>query len=303
MIIIEKCPVCGSSSLKKSKAAIHPFLAERIWDGKVEETTLSECKNCSFVFFNARLSDKETRALYQDYRNQKYQEQRNKYEWWYTKEANESIGKNKYEIINRKVNLGKIIEKNIDFKEIRSVMDFGGDMGQFIPDLLSGTDRCVYEISDVQALKGIKKMTQIKNLKKKFDFVMCCHVIEHVSFPKETVQQIKQLLSNKGYAYFECPNMPPLIIALKRMRVTCIAAGFMCYAGELVEEIKSGEKFQMHEHINFFSEKSLRTLLEKNGFKVISFKDKIIRYGKYKFHDTLCALVQKNEIGQNWGGS
>ena len=175
---VNECILCSSKRLKKHKAIIASFIAERIWNKKSFGIELTLCEDCSFAFFNPRLGDDEIQALYNNYRDENYQQQRYKHEPFYTKEINELIRNNDVEIINRKKNLFKFLSDYTNTANIKSVLDFGGDQGQAIIDEFSHIDRYVFDISGADPINSnIIKINNYSECKKNsYDFIMCCHV-------------------------------------------------------------------------------------------------------------------------------
>ena len=142
-------------------ATMTPFIAERIWNSKPLKTRIVICKNCGFIFFDPRLDDDEEKALYKDYRGEEYVKQRIKHEKTYSKSLNELIGKNPIEIENRKLNLSKILNANLDLSKITNILDFGGYKGQHIVNEFNHIDKYIFDLSRVPALGDIKRINDI----------------------------------------------------------------------------------------------------------------------------------------------
>ena len=224
---------------------------------------------------------RECKKLYANYRDEAYQKQRQKYECWYTKEINELIGKDHIEIKNRNENLTRILKRNIT-GEIKSVLDFGGDKGQFIPEILKSAEKFVYEISGVTPVDGIKSLTTIKGCKKQnYDLILCSHVLEHAAKPEETIKEIKSLLQKGQYLYVELPFDSPFFkkpfsnlhfLFNKHFKFSNLIKHFIYLK-------KTPNTHIMNEHINFFTPKSINKLLEKEGFKILSSTNKTLNLG------------------------
>lgn len=291
MKLINRCVICDSKDLSNYKAVIAPFLVSRIWGSKTKKNKirLFQCRKCEFAFFNLRFEEKEMAALYKNYRDDAYQRERNQYEDWYTKEVNEEVGNGKKEIEKRNANLSSLLKNTIDVSKIKTVLDFGGDKGQFIPDLLKKAKRYVYEISGTKALPGVKSIDNIESLKLiSFDFIMCCHVLEHTPFPMQVLKQIKALSHEDSFFYFELPLDPPFLysdlLTFKNLvkRVLFI-----------IEPIrrKFFRTLLMHEHINFYSKRSLGNILDLAGFDVVKMSVKTFDLGWVK-PSVLCCLAK-----------
>lgn len=87
---------------------------------------------------------------------------------------------------------------------------------------------------------------------KKFDIVYHCEVISHFYDPIREFKKINDKLKDKGMLVFETGNL-----------------------GDVKEKYyKIFTRFQLPDHLFFFSENNLKELLERNGFKFI----KVYRY-------------------------
>lgn len=264
----QKCIICGDDNLKKYKAKISPFLVERMFDNKKNETEVLLCKNCHLNFFALRPSDEEMQKLYKDYRGEEYQKQRQKFEAGYTLEFNNYLGHNLEELSRRKKYTTDIFKNNLDVSSIKTVLDFGGDEGQFIPEILQYAERFVYEISGVTPIDGIKCIGNEKELETyNWDLIMCCHVLEHVSYPMELLTKIINLMKSGSYLYLELPidkiEKSPLKEFIRRPK-------------RLAEVISSGTMLvipQMHEHINFFNIKTLEYIFNNSEYEVLDKHD------------------------------
>ena len=244
--------------------------------------------------------------LYSGYRDETYQKQRHRHEEWYTEEVNQLIG-NQTEISNRKANLDMIVSEYVELDKIKSVLDFGGDRGQFIPDLFSEASRFVYEISGVTTDSNIMVINSIdQSDKMKFDFIMCCHVLEHVSSPVEILNNLKKFSHQGSVFYFEVPSDSPFDFKFKTafkdklkgriLRILCSNMFIYNLYYIVSSKLKWLPKFfMMHEHINHFSLKSIKYMLDLNGFEIKYLQEKPMDTGWYKSH-IICCLA---ELKQN----
>ncbi|MBR1907802.1 class I SAM-dependent methyltransferase [bacterium] len=274
----DECLICKSKNINKYAANFSQFIADRVFDGENKTFKLLHCKECGFAYFNYRMSDAENLKLYENYRDFNYQQQRQKSESWYTKEINALIGNNKTEIDSRNIHLSKLLQNNkicLNFDKNMTVLDFGGDSGQFIPETLNNCQRYVYDISGKTVLDGIKLLKTLEECKsQKYDLVICAHVLEHITNPDDTIKTIKSLLSQNGLLYIELPFDSPFYKKLgdnlqylfnPHFRFKDIVKHFF-------SKLKSFRKksFDMHEHINYFTLSSAEILLTNNDFKIIS---------------------------------
>jgi hypothetical protein len=259
-------------------AIVAPFIAHYACGSEPQPCRLCECVHCSFRFFDSRLTDAEISALYSGYRGPRYFESRHRHEFWYSADVNEGIGNDAAEIVSRKQNLAKLLSGRFD--SIRSVLDYGGDRGQFIPDHL-GTERFVYEISDANPVPGVSRIGSVEG--KQFDFVMLAHVLEHCSEPLNIANELKQLANERTIYYFEVPYERPSLRLTPRGRLQRLYSDALLRSGPLLTAVDlystvSRVKFDCNlpfgilkcsEHLNFFNEKSLRALLQRCGYEVI----------------------------------
>jgi hypothetical protein len=212
--------------------------------GHPPDVRLAKCPDCGFQFYVPRPTEDELTRIYINYRGKDYQKERQSYEPNYTEEFNSNLGQHPQEIANRRNNLIRLIKGH----KIKTILDYGGDRGQLLPDVQG---RYVYEISGIEPMVGVTMWT---GTPKKFDLVMCCMLMEHLSDP---VALFKELKSLGKHIFIEVPAKGPT------------------YQDEVP---------MMHEHINFFTPKSLEIM---TGGK---FKIKEIDFG-YDKVQTICGLI------------
>lgn len=278
MYFINSCPCCASTSLLKWPAIVAPFVARYACGMEPQACSLCECSRCSFRFFDSRLTDSEIGTLYAGYRGPAYFEARHRHEFWYSASVNAGIGNDLEEIESRKRNLAKLLSTRSD--SITSVLDFGGDRGQFIPDHL-GTERYVFEISDATPVPGVKRLESVEG--KQFDLVMLAHVLEHCSEPLKFIEDLKRLANEHTVYFFEVPFERPSLRLAPRGALQRAYRDALLHAGPVLTAIDLYStvcrvKFDcliplcLHkcsEHLNFFNERSLRALLERGGFELL----------------------------------
>jgi hypothetical protein len=224
------------------------------------------------------MTDEEIARLYAAYRGEDYYKARHACEPWYTRSANDGIGGDTHEIASRKQNLLSILRDHAE--SITTVLDFGGDRGQMIPDSL-GRERFVYEISSAPTVDGVQRITELDG--KQFDFVMLAHVLEHCSQPKDMLNTLKPLLHERSLLYLEVPFERPTMRMAGSGNFQRSYLNALIGVGPLLKLVDfystvARVKFntipplglqKCSEHLNFFTPTSLKALLERNGLELI----------------------------------
>lgn len=94
-----KCLVCGSEKIIMRPTKMSDFLVARIFGDEEAEkeypVNLCHCEECSFSFYDRRLTDDESGRLYEEYRGDEYQKIRERYDCWYTKKINDALNHEK----------------------------------------------------------------------------------------------------------------------------------------------------------------------------------------------------------------
>jgi hypothetical protein len=217
------------------------------------------CNNCKIGYFTRRYSNYEMNLIYKDYRGTKYFETRNKWEKWYDKEffTNESSSSFALE---RKLMIENFIVSKINYK-IETVLDVGGDKGQYIPDFESTTKRFVVDPSNRELAHGVKRLNSLEDIEK-CDLILYSHVLEHVSFP---LQDIVNLLRKCKALYIEVPFGKPKINLARRLGIFVPLILILSKFPKLYRLSNRNLWLNQSEHINFFEENSFRFIAEINN--------------------------------------
>ena len=266
------CPACQSGDLVRYPAEFSPFVSRRVFDGENKRFDFLLCRKCGFAFYSYRFSDEEAAKLYRHYRDDAYQRERQACESWYTKDINALIGNNEKELSSRHALLTSVLKESVpNMSDIKAVLDFGGDRGQFIPPVLHKAEKYVYDISDQPVNDGVFKLTDIgaEKEKRRFDLVLCAHVLEHVGDPNAVLETIKSVMKAGQMLYVELPFDSPFY---KKMTENLQYLFNPHYSlKNIVRQymrMKRTKAFLMHEHVNFFTKESVGALLARHGFDI-----------------------------------
>ncbi|GMO58086.1 MAG: hypothetical protein Ta2G_18130 [Termitinemataceae bacterium] len=288
------CLICGSKNVEIKKAVIADFLLERIWNNKKDKKTdLIHCKECGFAYFKQRLNEEEASHLYTGYRNGCYQQQRQKYESWYTKEINNFTSDDVAYNFSQETMEQIFCEANINIEEIKIALDYGGDTGKNIPRIFNkDTKKYVYDISGVDTEKDVIGLTDLNVVRNtKYDFIMNTGVLEHVSSPKEIVLIIKSLLRDNGITYIEVPFDSPFhkvptdyiqFLFNKNFKIKALIDRFI---------LNLKYPYKMHEHINYFTPESINKLLQNCGLDVKTVRVIRSKSSHFGIQDSICILA------------
>ena len=256
MKIVFACVICGCSDVRKKISQFAPFVAHRLFDYPMVKisfgggahipppvlTNALRCPACGFVFSQMRPDDDEMARLYAGYRGPHYVDERDAYEPGY-RALNPLIGNGPDEIENRQKAMADFLGAAADLSSVRRVLDYGGDQGQHIPRILSAGEKIVYDISGKEPVPGVRSVRSLDGVRG-VDFLMMSNVLEHVSYPTALLDDAAAVMAPGGFLFIDVPLE-------------------MSAADEIGEdEIPAF----FHEHINFFSPRSLTRLIEIGGF-------------------------------------
>lgn len=255
---LNKCEICGSKKIN------FLFYGKDKLYGIPGKFPLFKCENCRTIFLNPQLQYKESAIFYP----------KNKYH------SLESI-KTEKDSIKTRINL-KLYEiyfsekrnlfKKILFSPIKftvrgttikkggKLLDIGCGSGQFLYEMKAlGLEVYGVEPNDFDKNSNDKYKLNIKNselIKAKypkgfFNIVTINHVFEHVENPKETITEIRRITKKGGALIMGIPN-----------------------TNSLTKRIfgKNWVGFDVPRHLFDYSNKNIKYLLEKNGFKVLKIR-------------------------------
>lgn len=256
--VARACVCCDSGNLQSAPAVLMPFVSSRVfgWDPVVIDASWGlktiargqayalcktlQCLDCGFVFLDIRFSETELARLYQDYRGEAYTALRDRFEPGYMErnsvlKAGTSYNEAIEGFIRPHVNLPA------------SILDWGGDTGKNTPFKSHCTRMDIYDIGGSQVVSGAQQVSKEVAHASSYDLVVCSNVLEHVPYPRDVICDIKKAMNGSSILYLEVP--------------------FEDVMKNEAEKLPACKR-HWHEHINFFSQKSLLTMLGQCDLKV-----------------------------------
>lgn len=241
-----RCRCCGSSRIEKFNGYFFPFICARVFNTEKKDTSLIHCKDCDFYYSEVRFTPDQMTRLYSGYRDKVYQKQRQSFEPDYTEEFNAALG-GKLTERARKDGIFSLVNKYCSPEAMKYVLDYGGDHGQFFPEQYEQARRYVYDISKVELVDGVERLTSFDGLRHyPWDLILCCHVLEHLPSPREEIRKIFEIMPVGCYLYIEVPR----------------EEYFFPY-------IEKNNPVPVHEHINFFNKNSLSALFNEESMMIV----------------------------------
>jgi SAM-dependent methyltransferase len=233
---IDYCSICGSKNVKLYSSAMDGFVVNRMLKNSnrpdpFPSCSLICCLDCEGRSSSFRFDEAEEKVYYFQYMKEDYLKERSVRDVaeYYASEENKS---------NRRTAASSVMIKHINFEQIKSVLDFGGDTGEMIPVELAHAHQYVVD-QDERSLDSKVKFVNSPEEIDSVDLVMCCHTLEHVSDPCSVINEIKKYMQAGSWLYIEVPN-------------------------EATWDPADG--FHFHEHINLFTSNTLTHLMKLHGF-------------------------------------
>lgn len=267
IIKVLQCVICDGAIRRLKRALVAPFLAKRIWNRTPFCVDLVRCETCGFMFYDPRLDEADLRRLYNDYRSDEYQKMRYASEPWYTTKFNADLSSSRsYE--TRRAKLAPILRQHAGHRQIRRILDYGGDRGDLVVGLFDGAEPFVYDISGMPAAKGVTVTTDPAACKA--DLIVNSNVLEHVGFPRHLMSEILEAAPEGGLVFLEVPCESPFGLTRVSRRIAQIVVMALTRPALARFVIRPASLYMMHEHINYFTEPSLSALMRSCGGAVVA---------------------------------
>jgi hypothetical protein len=211
------------------------------------------CNSCEFYTVYHPFTDSLLARMYHDYRSEAYQKDWERFHPGYIETTGRYIGgpeESATRLVSMNAYLSRMEEAGIiNTAAMDSALDWGGSDGIMLPKIFQQLKRYVHDISDRSPVDGVRKLKTI-DPKQTFSYIQITHVLEHVFEPLRFLAAPRHHLEPGGILYLEVP--------------------LECEANGLSATVLHGQRrLRAHEHINLFTPRSLRALVERSGFRVL----------------------------------
>ncbi len=248
----ENCRICDGISLREFS---------------IGKTLLVECKTCGAVF-NKNMPSQDFLDNY--YKNE------------YKISEADFDGLEKRRIFRFPEQM-ELISKIIYYRKPPStILDIGSDRGFFLDE----ARRFGFNVKGLEPLEqavdycnsiGIEVYKDIKDIKEKFNIITMWHSLEHHLVPKQSLDQIRSLLSEDGLIFIRVP-------------------AFDCFWRKIFGS--NWIWFQPENHYYHYSIKSLSYLIESSGFTLLNIEHRKPNNRLTKLYNRLSNKTFKKYFGQ-----
>lgn len=300
-----------------------PWVRERI-GADVRRSHYLVCGVCGTGAFSYRYSDRELDALYADYRGHAYFCLRNSWEPSYGSTLNEDLGASPEVVAARQSMLVEALTDALgpDGPPIGTVIDIGGDRGQFIPAEFAR--RFVMEVSGKPPVDGVDPVTSFAEARAASpDLVMVCGLLEHLPDPAAFLRT-----ANEGIAadrpllvYVEVPAGVPDPSRRRSPRSALFVGGIASRwrpAWALLDRLDARERatagrefalmpLRQSEHLSFFTTDGMAAMAARLGWDVLlldeyAMPSRLLQGGRLGFSRVLRGLL-RSQVPSSTGGS
>ena len=307
------CPACSTRMTRISKAIVSPWVRKRTNMSR-RSSWFSLCGICGSGAFSYRYSPSEMGALYDGYRSEEYFHDRNSWEPTYTAKLNRDFGDDREVVHSRQEILERALQSApaLNAASVETVVDIGGDRGQFIPPSIP--HRFVLEVSGREPLAGVVSLASMADARRaRPDLVMACGLLEHLAEPLTFLNSIIEDVQGAAsmYLYIEVPAGVPDPARRKYARAAWCVGRVACEGQPLWRQLdifsakwrRSRQRefplmpLRQSEHLNFFSTEGLSRLVNAVGGQVLvideyPMPDRLMEGGRVGFSQVLRALVE-----------
>ena len=233
---LRNCPVCQNNTFTE-------YLNVQDFTVSQEKFSIQACKNCGFKFTNPR---PDLTQIGDYYKAESYISHTNTSKGLISKlyhSVRKYTLKGKLNLINRLIpRKGKLLDVGCGTGMFLNVCrENGWTVNGIEPD--NGARQIAEQIN--KAAIKTEVLTSFKN--ETFDIITMWHVLEHVHLLNETVDWLKERLSNSGYLIIAVPNLESK-------------------DAEIYQEYWAA--YDVPRHLYHFSQKSIKQLFEQKGFSL-----------------------------------
>jgi hypothetical protein len=168
----------------------------------------------------------------------------------------------------RRAKLAPLFRQHVDSRAIHRVLDYGGDHGDLMLGLFGDAQLLVYDISGAEPASGVSATADPAACKA--DLILNSNVLEHVGFPRTLAKQIFDSAPSGGLVFFEVPYENALGFGRIIRRIAQAVISSAARLSLTPHFVGPAGLYMMHEHINYFTERALITLMERCGGKVLA---------------------------------
>tara|TARA_B100001758_G_C18382420_1_gene598026 strand:- start:467 stop:1354 length:888 start_codon:yes stop_codon:yes gene_type:complete len=277
MITLESCPACkGKKFIKKLTCKDHST--------SLESFTIVSCETCGLMFTNPRPSENNM-AKY--YKSDKYISHTNNkkgvFNSLYQAVRKYSI-KRKLNLLKTKAAKGSHLDIGCGTGEFLNACKKEGFLARGVEPSKLAREQAIKNYNlDVSSGADLKQYSSCE-----FDSISMWHVLEHVSNIKETLTEIKRIIKKDGILIIAVPN---------------------CNSWDAAYYKEFWAAWDVPIHLWHFTKKTIETLFNNNGFKLIHAKPMIFdafyisllseefKFGKKKFIKSFLIGLYSNFIG------